>query len=245
MNKKRENNDRQAIEKLLAEFYSGTIEPDELQRLYAYFLHTRPIPAELQEHVPIIRPLAMMHSRMAASNTTTAKPKTQKHYAPYRSTAVAAAAWAVLAMLVLALWPEKSINDALNTPMVGRQTLIAKAAMDEMKHMPLPQSQTSTPENRVPTTHNIIKKQPAAQTPKPREYEHINMPPTHTTNAAICMAEDTETNKTDNIADTALAIPYNNHKEWVIYCNNSCSSLELNNIVATTLNTHTQYNEQI
>ena len=148
MNKKRENNDRQAIEKLLTKFYSGTIEPDELRRLYDYFMHTRPIPDELQEHVPIVRPLAMMHSRMAASNTATAKPKTQKHYAPYRRTAVAAAAWAVLAMLVLALWPEKSINDNLNTPMVGRQTLIAKAAMDEMKHMPLPQNQTSIPENR-------------------------------------------------------------------------------------------------
>lgn len=240
MEKERMNNDEQMIEKLLDKFYSGTIEPHELQSLYAYFLAAKPVAEQFRMHVPVLRPLAIMHSRIA--NTDAATTNYAKRPKRYALLPIATIGWAAAVAVVLILLLPTFIG---NNP-VPPNGQIAEATMpipvDEIIQRQMPEdihyakpAKSMTKQTRSADL-TIYNNDICADT-----YDNA----TYTTNAAICMAEDTETNKTDNIADTALAIPYNNHKEWVIYCNNSCSSLELNNIVATTLNTHTQYNEQI
>ena len=228
MNEKIKNGDERMIEELLKKFYSGTIEPDELRMLYAYFLQATPVAGRFQEHVPVVRPLAMMYTRLATGRTANAEPKKARHWHSHTWARIAATGWAAAAVLLLLLLPKTNADAPL--PMLEQtymaEATIPKAVADYIAKAGHTAEEYAAAASTVPkpiTSHTETDLEPNAE-------------PAHDGEEMMCMAGH-------EAAETTPLERYNNHEDWEIYCNNGCSSEDLNEILADVLYASKQNND--
>ena len=233
MEKERMNNDEQMIEKLLDKFYSGTIEPHELQSLYAYFLAAKPVAEQFRKHVPVLRPLAIMHSRIA--NTDAATTNYAKRPKRYALSPIATIGWAAAVAVVLILLLPTFIG---NNP-VSPNGQIAEAPM------PIPVDEII--QRQMPEDIHYAK--PAKSMTGQTRSAHLTIynddicadtfdNATYATDEMMCMDQN-ENNKTTPLER------YNDPDKWVMYCNNNCSANELSQTLAAALDPNNQHNEHI
>lgn len=220
MNKKRTYSKEQEIEQLLKKFYSGTIAPDELQTLYAYFMPNHPVADTLKKHVAVVQPLAIMHSRLASGHSSPAKTTGAKTIHTYTWKHIATAVAAIAAIVLLIMLPTLGSNPTNTTLPMPQYTYIAQAETPKTMALPIPEPEHSPAKHTKPTT----------PTPQPDTLTTpiLNTDTNHNNHEMLCTTQPETTN-------TTPLERYNDHTKWEIYCSDSCSSEYLNNTLANAL----------
>ena len=251
MKERTDGADDKTIKALLAKFYDGSIDSQELKVLYDYFLYTGSIPPEYADDVPVVRPLAMMHHRMAStcSDIIEAKTKHRTLLPKHTWIAIGGGSWAAVLIFIVMNW-NRIISKEPSDVVVQRQTnyLAALDQTDKERIESLRQKMADA-ENIVAYSPSIAKTMPTSKPmtrTKDLNTEHTANTEATKTKTIVVTADDycnmdsetmdirlceAQTRPVENSPSRA----FNDHTKWEMYCNSGCSSRELNNMIDNAL----------
>ncbi|MBR3938494.1 MAG: hypothetical protein IKJ67_00775 [Bacteroidales bacterium] len=242
------NNEEKEIEKLLKRFYSVDLSPEEIRRLYDYFLNTYPIPDKFKDHAPLLQGFGILYYckqdseafkrklEQCAKDAEAVKRKNiLLRWATVTKIAVAAAC---VAALVVGLW-YMSINSASIAPATevlqsSPNTVLAAQNTD----MPITAHQYPVKEKESPQTldADACKKHLTAIQPATGQNTTTEVPTQQyasvETNATIDMPVDELVDTTSQLnIETISQTDYylasnettNSDGKVVSYCSSQCS----------------------
>lgn len=251
MKERTDGADDKTIKALLAKFYDGNIDSQELKVLYDYFLYTSSIPPEYADDVPVVRPLAMMHHRMAStcSDIIEAKTKHRTLQPKHAWIAIGGGSWAAVLIFIFMNWTS-IISKEPSDVVVQRQTNHV-AALDHTtkERIESLRQKMADAENIVVYSPSLSRAMPTSKTmtkTKNLNTKHSAKTEADETTIIIVDADDycnmdsetlemslceVQTRPVENSPSRA----FNDHTKWEMYCNSECSSEELNNMIDNVL----------